>query len=130
MSGLTSKQEAFAVAVAKGSSASDAYRAAYDAGKMSPETLHKRASELQNHGGVAGRIAALRAPALEASSASVERTMREVTGLAYVNPDAQGVKVKYSEKLAALEMLMKHHGLYKNDNAQKAPNVAIQVVLE
>lgn len=83
---LTAKQEAFAVAVAKGANASDAYRAAYDASRMSLETLHKRASELLKHGGVAGRIEALRAPALRKSELSVERTLQEVARLAYFDP--------------------------------------------
>lgn len=65
-----------------------------------------------------------------ASGVSIERTLQEVSALAYVDPAASGATVKYSEKLTALEMLMKHQGLYKKDNKQKAPNVNIQVVLE
>lgn len=75
---LTAKQEAFAVSVAKGATGADAYRAAYDAKGMKPETLHKRVGDLLKHGGIAGRIEALRAPALRKAELSVERTLLEV----------------------------------------------------
>lgn len=83
MPGLTKKQEAFAVAVAKGSNASDAYRNAYDAGGMKTETVYKRACELLKNGKVAGRISSLKAPALRKAELSVERTLEEVAGLSY-----------------------------------------------
>lgn len=56
---LTHKQEKFSQSVASGMTQADAYRAAYNAGKMKAETVHKRASELIANGEVAGRIAAL-----------------------------------------------------------------------
>lgn len=127
---LTPKQEAFAVAVAKGANASDAYRTAYDAEKMKPAVVHVKASELLANGKVTVRIDQLRAPALKAAGASVDRTIQEVAGVAYADPKADGETIKYSDKLSALEMLMKHHGLYKADNKQKAPNVNIHVNLE
>jgi hypothetical protein len=57
---MTPKQEKFAQCVADGMSQADAYRAAFDAGKMKPETIHKRASELMGNGAVTGRVAELR----------------------------------------------------------------------
>lgn len=83
---LTAKQEAFAVAVAKGATGADAYRAAYDVGRMTSETLHKRVGELMKHGGIAGRIEALRAPALAKAGLSVERTLQEVGHISHVDP--------------------------------------------
>lgn len=83
MPGLTKKQEMFAVAVAKGSTASDAYRNAYNAGGMKPNTVHVKASELLKSGKVAARIEALRAPALRKAELSVERTLEEVAALSY-----------------------------------------------
>lgn len=46
LTGLTDKQEAFAQAVASGSNLSDAYRLAYDADRMSPQTIWTEASIL------------------------------------------------------------------------------------
>lgn len=58
---LTPKQDKFARCIADGMSQADAYRAAYDAEKMKPDTIHKRASELMLDGAVKGRIQELRA---------------------------------------------------------------------
>ena len=59
---LTLKQEAFCQAyIQNGGNASEAYRTAYDAGNMKPETVNKRASELLANGEVAGRVYELRA---------------------------------------------------------------------
>lgn len=57
MKKLTPKQEKFAQCIADGMTQADAYRAAFNAKKMKPETIHKRASELMCKGEVAGRIA-------------------------------------------------------------------------
>lgn len=124
---LTAKQEAFAVAVAKGMNASDAYRACYDAGRMKPEVIHVKASELLSNGKVAVRIAALRAPALARNEASVERTMTEQFRAAYGEPADE---LTWGAKLKALDMANRIHGLYAADNKQKAANIAIQVVFE
>jgi hypothetical protein len=53
---LTAKQDKFARLVAEGKTQADAYREAYNASNMKPETIHKRASELFLDGVVAGRI--------------------------------------------------------------------------
>ena len=61
---LTPKKETFAQLVAKGESASGAYRKAYGQGNMSNKTLHEAASRLSRNSKVVARVAALRAPAL------------------------------------------------------------------
>ena len=54
---LTPKQEKFAQGVASGMSQADAYRHAYNAEKMKPETIQKRASELMmNKREITGRV--------------------------------------------------------------------------
>ena len=57
---LTPKQEKFAACIADGMTQADAYRTAFDAGKMKPETIHKRASELMGDGAVTGRVRELK----------------------------------------------------------------------
>lgn len=57
---MTPKQEKFAQCIADGMTQADAYRTAYGADKMKPETIHKRASELVSDGEVTGRVAELR----------------------------------------------------------------------
>jgi hypothetical protein len=57
---MSPKQEHFAQCIADGMTQADAYRTAFDAGNMKPETIHKRASELMTNGEVAGRVAELK----------------------------------------------------------------------
>lgn len=78
MTTLTPKKEAFAQAYMRTGSASEAYRAAYDASNMKPETVHKRASELLADGAVAGRIAELRAIAAQRHQLTVDDLLKEL----------------------------------------------------
>ena len=124
---LTAKQEAFAAAVAKGANASTAYRAAYDAGRMTAKTVNEAASRLMKNRKVTTRIAELRAPALRRHEVSAERTIDEIATAAYGVVD--GEVLTYMAKLKALEMLARMDGLFERDNRQLAPNLAIQVNL-
>lgn len=57
---LTPKQEAFAQNVASGKTQADAYRAAFSAEKMKPETIWSKASILMADGKVTARIAEIK----------------------------------------------------------------------
>ena len=57
---LTLKREAFAQAVANGKTQADAYREAFNAANMKPETIWSKASELMADGKVAARVEELR----------------------------------------------------------------------
>jgi len=75
---LTAKQEAFACAVVSGMSQADAYRKAYNAGAMKPQTIQSKASILLQDGGkVRARVAELRAPVLEKVQYGLEQAMLE-----------------------------------------------------
>ena len=75
---LTAKQEAFAVAVAKGSKASDAYRAVYSAVRMTPKSINEEASHLLANPKVASRVTELRAPAIKVACLEIEETLRQL----------------------------------------------------
>lgn len=75
---LTPKQEAFALAYVETGNASEAYRRAYDAGKMKPETVTKRASELLANGEVTGRVQQLQAATVERHEITVDDLIREL----------------------------------------------------
>lgn len=64
---LTAKQEAFALAYLQTGNASEAYRRAYNAENMKPETVNKRACELMANGAITGRLAELNAAAVSAA---------------------------------------------------------------
>jgi phage terminase small subunit len=59
LTGLTDKQEAFAVLVASGKNQSEAYRLAYDAEKMLPASIWTEASLLLSNPKVASRLMTL-----------------------------------------------------------------------
>jgi phage terminase small subunit len=75
---LTAKQEAFAVTVAKGSKASDAYRAVYSARRMTPKSINEEASRLLANPKVASRVGELRAPAMKLACVEIEETLRQL----------------------------------------------------
>lgn len=74
---LTAKQEAFCQAIVAGASQADAYRKAYNAGKMKDATIHVKASELMADGKVSGRVAELRAPVVAKLQYGLEQAMAE-----------------------------------------------------
>jgi phage terminase small subunit len=165
---LTSKQEAFALAVVRGMNGSDAYRSAYNTKKMTAKTVNESASRLMANRKIVARITELRAPAVQAVRLEVEETLRHVARLVRSDPRklfrADGAmipvheldeetalaiaiiehvaltgtgengkprgytcKVKFWDKPSAINMVMRHLGLFETDNLQKAPNIAIQV---
>lgn len=67
ITGLTPKQEAFCLELAMSGNASEAYRSAYNAGKMKPETVSRRAADLVANGKIAARLENLRFDARERS---------------------------------------------------------------
>ena len=57
---LTGKQEKFCQCIADGMTQADAYRTAYNAGKMKPESVQVNASKLMADANIALRVAELR----------------------------------------------------------------------
>ncbi len=124
---LTKKQENFARAFVKTGVASDAYREAYDTGTMTDPSIHVAASRLLSNAKVALRIDQLRAPGLKKAGMDAEETILEIASVAKTQCEDGP---KYSDKLNALAMMAKHHGLFEKDNRQKAaPIVAINIAL-
>ncbi len=56
----SAKQEAFCQAICDGMNQSDAYRHAFNASKMKPETINNKAYELMQNGEITARIQELR----------------------------------------------------------------------
>lgn len=65
--GLTAREEKFCTEVAAGNELTTAYRSAYNAGNMKPETVRRRASEINSKPEVAERIKMIARPAVEAA---------------------------------------------------------------
>lgn len=75
---LTAKQEKFCQGVAKGLTYSDAYREAYNAGKMKAEVIQVKASELLKNGKVAVRVEELKKRALKRYDLTVDDIITEL----------------------------------------------------
>lgn len=100
---MTPKQEHFAQCIADGMTQADAYRTAYGAEKMKPETIHKRASELMSDGEVAGRVKKLRHTLSEKALWSREMSVQSLLNV-ISSPDKQ------TDIIAAVKELNAMHG--------------------
>ena len=114
---LTAKQENFAQAVAGGMTQSDAYRSAYNAGKMKAETVQQVASRMMADRKVSARVDALKA-ALE--SKGLWTRERSVTSLAAI---ADGSEAKANEIVAAIKELNLMHGFNAPTKVEIAGNL-------
>jgi phage terminase small subunit len=74
---LTAKQEAFCQAIVSGMSQADAYRKAYDAGKMKADTIQQAASRLMADSKVSARVQELRAPVVAELQYDLKAAMLE-----------------------------------------------------
>ena len=75
---LTIKQEKFCQLVVELGDNSKAYRGAYDASRMKPESVHRKARELIENVKVAARIAELREELAKAHRCTVDSLLREL----------------------------------------------------
>lgn len=75
---LTVKQEKFCQGVAKGLTYSGAYREAYDAGKMKPETINRVATDLMKSPKITARIEKLRQRSLKRYDLTVDDIISEL----------------------------------------------------
>lgn len=105
---LTSKQEAFAQAVASGKTQADAYRAAFNATKMKAETVQQEASRLMADRKVSARVAELRKPAVDTAQVTLAGHLARLAELS----DAAQSEGKYSAAVAAEIARGKASGLY------------------
>ena len=97
--GLTAKQEAFSQAVVSGMNQSDAYRSAYDAGKMKAVTIHVAASQLFADHNVSIRITELKK---ELSEKSLWTREQSVAVLANV---VAASDAKHNDRISAIKVL-------------------------
>jgi len=83
---LTNKQEAFVIAYLRLTNATEAYRIAYNTGKMTAKSVNETASRLLKNSKVAARLAELAKPAAEQAQMTVDRTVRETGRVAFLDP--------------------------------------------
>jgi hypothetical protein len=61
--------------------------------------------------------------------ADLDEDTRAIIASVELGPDGKPKKIKLWSKIDALEMAMRHAGLYERDNDQRQANLALQVVL-
>lgn len=78
---LTIKQENFCLAYIETGNASEAYRRAYNAESMKPESVNREAKVLIDNPKIAARLEELRKPAREAAGVTLEGHLKELAEL-------------------------------------------------
>jgi phage terminase small subunit len=78
---LTAKQEAFALAYLETGNASEAYRRAYNAEKMKPETVKNKAHLLLKRGDIRATIEILRKPVVQKAQITLESHLERLKQL-------------------------------------------------
>ena len=113
----TQKKEDFCLAYLETGNASEAYRSAYDAKNMKPETIAKRASELMSDGYVTGRLEELRAPVREKALLTLESHLKRLDELSRKAEEAE----QFAPAITAETNRGKAAGLYteKTDNIHR-----------
>mgnify|MGYP001575206697 CR=1 FL=1 len=126
---LTSKQEAFAQAIAiLGVDQSKAYRLAYDVSPLSATaTTNDSASKLAANPLVAQRIAQLRANAQQGISVSAAQIIEKLKAIAFADPDRS--RIRPSDQVAALDKMAKILGLYRDVDVDRPRQVITHVTV-
>lgn len=75
---MTPKQEKFAQLYVELGSAAEAYRQSYKAERMKPESIHRRAYDLLEHGKIKARIETIREAARERNKVTVDSLLVEL----------------------------------------------------
>lgn len=122
---LTAKQEAFAQAVASGKSQADAYRVAYNAGKMKPETVQNKAYVLMKDGEVAARVAELREPVVMAAQITLASHLKDLMGLR----NMAAKKEQFGAAISAEIARGKASGLYV-DKTEHSGSIGVELTDE
>jgi phage terminase small subunit len=101
---LTQKQENFCLAYIKTGNASEAYRQAYNAEKMKPETIHVKACELLQDGNVSVRVKELKDKAESKAIITLEQRKELLSRFAWEEDATNAMK--------AMDLLNKMESVY------------------
>lgn len=82
---LTQKQEAFCLAYIETGNASEAYRRAYNAANMKPETVNRKAKELLDNGKIAARLKELNEKAVSAAVMTRQEALERLSRFARID---------------------------------------------
>ena len=118
---LTAKQEAFVQAIAGGMNQSDAYRSAYNAVAMKPETIQSKACLLMADGKVRARADELREELANKSLWTREQSVAVLAGV------VDACDAKHGDKISAVKVLNDMQGFNAPTKVELAAKVSINV---
>ncbi|WP_347261433.1 terminase small subunit [Rudaea sp.] len=123
---MTPKQEAFCRAYVETGNQSEAYRRAYDAEGMKPETVNRKAAEVFANGKVTARLAEFHAEMREDYRITVQVLMRELEHARLIAKDRGNA----SAMIAATMGKARLAGLDKPSGEQQDPEAIARRVRE
>ncbi len=122
---MTPKQEKFCQAIVASNSESATYRLAYNAAKMKPATVNRKAYELMADGHITARVTELREPVIEKLRYDLSAAMAEASealGMARSKESASAMvaAVALRAKLCGLlvEKSEMHHGVLEDASTE------------
>lgn len=125
VTGLTPKMEAFCLHLARTGNASEAYREAYNAERMKPETVSRTAAELVADPRIAARLSQLRSDARKRSGITLAE---HLVSLQSLREEARRAR-QYGPAVSAEMARGKVSGLYdgEGDEGEKPTPVSVTV---
>jgi len=113
---LTPKQEKYCQEYIKTGSKSEAYRLAYNAENMKPETINVKAVQTYNQDKIRLRIEELQERTEKRNDITIDWVITKLKKVAEEND---------KDRVPALDKLMKHLGGYERDNNQQSNNIIL-----
>jgi len=111
---LTIKQENFCNEYIKTGNKSEAYRFAYNAENMKPETINRKAVELFEHGNIRAMVEQLQKKVSKRNNIDLDWCIQQFKTI---------VEDNEKDRVQALDKLMKHLGGYEKNNEQKTMDI-------
>ena len=111
---LTPKQEKFCQAIVRGNNISEAYRQVYDAENMKPNTINRKAFDLQKNGKIRARVEELKKKIEDKIAYTKEQHIKRLETIGKAAFNAK----QYNAALKAEELKGKVSGFYIDRIAQ------------
>lgn len=123
VTGLTPKQEAFCLELAKTGNASEAYRRAYNASRMKPETVARTAHELAQSPKIAARLSTIRQDARKQTGITLAEHLKDLKVLRNMATQAR----QFGPAVSAETARGKASGLYDGELEEGDSAAPVQV---
>ena len=112
--GLTPKQERFCQEYVKTGNKSEAYRLAYDAKNMKPETINEKSVRISKEGKIRARIEELQKEIEKRHNVDIDWCIEKLKAI---------VEDDEKDRVSAVDKILKYLGGYEKDNDQKKINI-------